>query len=550
MRRPRSRLHVSTFPFLAVLLCAMGSLLLLLFIMDRRAKIAAQHQVEETKAVRAARSKAEEDERLAQWEAARRKLEQALLAQHGDLAIQMKGVRSDADDANKRLQFIHAQHADLIKQLKGEAANISLLELQLVNQRGNLKEAAKKEQASKSELADAVKELAELELAFHALKELRKRGKDTYSVVPYRGKHGDSRTPIYVECQAEGVLFHPDQKLLGGIDFNALSLRSEIERCSGPLVTAKTSRDKKVGEAKAQPYILFLVRPDGIATYYKAQAALNGFALDFGYELVDQDWVLDFDGAPATKPAPTQMAKTNPLAKPVPPPIGVDSANPLLTPKQGGGGNSQPPWPPVGIGNPNPFLPPKQGGAPPNQGGGGNLPPPVGLRPPRVDTGIPGKLPSFVPVDKIAPPVPIASTGNAGAVKPPSGVADPPAGDRGPKLPPAVVSDPRPAPPVGRVIGNKDFVITIDCYADHVNVFPGGQMFRWKSADTKATDQAFVQAITSLIARRQASVREGEPPYRPVIRFQVSADGLRGYYHVYPLLEHLRIPMTRENVED
>jgi len=39
MRR-RHKLEVSTFPFLAVLLCAMGALILLLLIMDRRAKIA------------------------------------------------------------------------------------------------------------------------------------------------------------------------------------------------------------------------------------------------------------------------------------------------------------------------------------------------------------------------------------------------------------------------------------------------------------------------------------------------------------------------------
>ena len=40
MRRRRQTLHVSTFPFLAVLLCAMGSLILVLLVMDRRARLA------------------------------------------------------------------------------------------------------------------------------------------------------------------------------------------------------------------------------------------------------------------------------------------------------------------------------------------------------------------------------------------------------------------------------------------------------------------------------------------------------------------------------
>src|SRR6478672_6720685 len=47
MRRSRRKLEVNTFPFLAVLLCAMGSFILLLMIMDRRAKIAAQNKAQD-----------------------------------------------------------------------------------------------------------------------------------------------------------------------------------------------------------------------------------------------------------------------------------------------------------------------------------------------------------------------------------------------------------------------------------------------------------------------------------------------------------------------
>ena len=42
MRRRRQTLQVSTFPFLAVLLCTMGSLLLVLLAVDRKAKLAAR----------------------------------------------------------------------------------------------------------------------------------------------------------------------------------------------------------------------------------------------------------------------------------------------------------------------------------------------------------------------------------------------------------------------------------------------------------------------------------------------------------------------------
>jgi hypothetical protein len=58
------------------------------------------------------------------------------------------------------------------------------------------------------------------------------------------------------------------------------------------------------------------------------------------------------------------------------------------------------------------------------------------------------------------------------------------------------------------------------------------------------------KAVQQLIDRRQATVRPGDPPYRPMIRFRVRPDGLRAYYMAYPALEGLHVPMTRENLED
>ena len=48
------------------------------------------------------------------------------------------------------------------------------------------------------------------------------------------------------------------------------------------------------GDEPARPYLLMLVRPDGILTYYQVQSALADLKGDFGYEFVEADWVLDF----------------------------------------------------------------------------------------------------------------------------------------------------------------------------------------------------------------------------------------------------------------
>jgi hypothetical protein len=101
--------------------------------------------------------------------------------------------------------------------------------------------------------------------------------------------------------------------------------------------------------------------------------------------------------------------------------------------------------------------------------------------------------------------------------------------------------------PLGRIIGNRDFVIVITCTKDRAVIYPGGAEFRWPAQGSTATDQDLQRYVQQLIERRQASVRPGEPPYRPLVRFQVAPDGLRTYYSAYPPLEPLHVPMTREN---
>jgi hypothetical protein len=81
-------------------------------------------------------------------------------------------------------------------------------------------------------------------------------------------------------------------------------------------------------------------------------------------------------------------------------------------------------------------------------------------------------------------------------------------------------------------------------------VAAGGQ--RIALADLQPAPNAanpLLAAVQQLIARRQATVRPGEPPYRPMIRFRVWPDGWRSYYLAYPALEALHVPMARENLD-
>jgi hypothetical protein len=135
----------------------------------------------------------------------------------------------------------------------------------------------------------------------------------------------------------------------------------------------------------------------------------------------------------------------------------------------------------------------------------------------------------------------------------PHGVGQPQGGDEspGPSLGAGLLPErgakPAPAPPRPiRLLGNRDWVIPIECHADGAVLRGGGQKYPLSAL---TADGPLPQALRQMIARRQAGVRPGEPPYRPQVRFLIYPDGLRTYDLTFPLLQPLGIPMTRQNAE-
>ena len=126
----------------------------------------------------------------------------------------------------------------------------------------------------------------------------------SYAVVPYRGPHETQRRPIYVECRGDTIVLQPEGIVLTESDF------------SGPLgpgnplaAALRAAREHLLVEGgfdpneSGEPYPLLLVRPDGIAAYYAARSAMKSWASEFGYELVGEDWKLDF------QPPDSQLAR-------------------------------------------------------------------------------------------------------------------------------------------------------------------------------------------------------------------------------------------------
>jgi hypothetical protein len=713
MRRRRQALQVSTFPFLAVLLCAMGALILLLLVIDRRAKAVARAKALQTQQQIAAKRAREREQLNAELQRQRREREEEARRNERQLTEQVKSARQQNDKTRATIDKEERRYRELWQQLQALRGRLAQSERDVAEVETEAEKAGAAADSSRQERRRLTEQLAQLEAVLANLKEMREREKRTFSLVPYQGKRGQNRKPIYVECQGEAVVFHPDTKELRGFGLGESAIRREVEDRIARQRAGPEPPDK--GES---PYLFLLVRPEGISTYYLVQNALAGLKVEYGYEFVDADWVLDFSGK-GDLPAPWKHVAASPMRlvpkEPAPPPVAPGMGRATLA-----RGRVQPGMPAregeqgprifvfpglewylmekygndVGIGGIpgiGPFALAGAGrargdvsfaGAPDLVGGGGggsnlggpgggmdsrpgttgpvrgtSFMPPDGpsvqrdvLRPAGPGTPSPGfeatggrsaitaapnggPLPSSQmarPVAMAGPPPTAAAAGptaasndgqpvSSGMPRQESPPGAPPAGivtltpispggkvqlgQAGTPADPAIVPSPpggtggsaaSGAFPVGQGGGsglsggtpapasdvpstpllaptslpaaargmktipdplprrrylNRDWVIPVECQADGVLLIPGRVRFSSAAlAPTPGKEHPLAQAVRQLIVRRQATVAQGEPPYRPRILFQVRPEGLRSYYLAYPLLEGLRLPMARENV--
>src|SRR5262249_55877926 len=101
-----------------------------------------------------------------------------------------------------------------------------------------------------------------------------------------------------------------------------------------------------------------------------------------------------------------------------------------------------------------------------------------------------------------------------------------------------------------RLVSNRDWIIPVECKADGIELRTARLRYPTAALTRKANEEhPLARQLREIIARRQASVPAGEPPYRPMIRFQVRPDGQYSYYLAYPLLERLHLPMSRQELE-
>lgn len=284
-RRPGSpdSQGVSLFPFLAVLLCTMGALVLLLVIVARHAR--AQAEREAAAAAAEAREQTnKDDETLADLEAAR----ELVLYRIEKLKESRELAQREMADARLRLGHLE----DHARRLRDQLTHLQLV---LAELQGEGPEAGRHRTFLETELARVTAELAEAERRLAEARQEAARRKRSYAVVPYRGPNETLRRPIYLECRPDAVVLMPEGVELRGEDFEGpMGLGNPLAAMLRAVREYLLVRGGFDPAEQGEPYPLLLVRPGGIAAYYAARGAMNSWALDFGYELVGEDWELSY----------------------------------------------------------------------------------------------------------------------------------------------------------------------------------------------------------------------------------------------------------------
>jgi len=277
--------RIALFPFLAVLICTMGALLVLLVIMSQHAQAkATQERAQKTSEAEADADRTLEDLQMwiEQWKGMRANTEEDL----ADRRTKLSHIENHMRQLRARLDEIKAARTELAKNGIGETSQLDKLR--------------QEQQRVRAELAAAKQQLEELKQ--QAVKQV------SYAIIPYKGPHETLRRPIYIECRQDAVILQPEGIRLDERDFvpplgPANPLVSAIRAAS-----AHWQGLAAAGQDVGRPYPLLLVRPDGIEAYYAARSAMKRWETDFGYELVGDDWDLSFTPPDARLAASAQQA--------------------------------------------------------------------------------------------------------------------------------------------------------------------------------------------------------------------------------------------------
>jgi len=281
----RDGVSPSLFPFLAVLLCTMGAMVLILMLTVSGAQSTTHQLVSEI------------EEQVELEEAKIHLVKQGLTEKLEESRIQLEKKRLALQHLEQHIRELSDELEQLLKQVE-------------------LAEATKDPKSTND--TDRQRLISELEKQLaEAAEELQQKldqpdgDKPIFAIIPYDGPNGTHRRPIYLECTAKGLVIQPEGVLVPPSDLrppygpgNPLDAALRAIRAEFP---------SKNGSVTSNPYPLLIVRPSGIKHYMMARAAMSGWDDQFGYELVSEN--LDLAYPPSLPHLPQKIVQALEVAR-------------------------------------------------------------------------------------------------------------------------------------------------------------------------------------------------------------------------------------------
>ncbi|MFM7036956.1 MAG: hypothetical protein ACKO2L_04470 [Planctomycetaceae bacterium] len=312
MARRQPQLSVTLFPFLAVLVCAMGSLILLLLVMTRKIRedqqagrqpaeqpviaapvtppvpkfidrtAALQQLTQETAALETStRSQQQVVAQLRQEVAAQRSLVATRRAELSGLRATLadKATATPKDDnAAAELESLRAEERRL-------TALFSAAETALLDKRDALARAEDELRETELRLFEKSSALVALRQKAAQAEADAARSTGTETLLEFTNPTGTSRLPIVIDVTRHGYEVLPTGLKISAADMEQFPVRDN------PLLSAvyAAHRYRSSDSVVMEPYVLLLVRPGGSLPFYGAQRIFQEARIHYGYELLQAD---------------------------------------------------------------------------------------------------------------------------------------------------------------------------------------------------------------------------------------------------------------------
>ncbi len=274
-KRRGDQLAPALFPFMAVLLCTIGALVLILAITVTNSHASARAEAEMEFLV------VQDQQNLA-------------IAWSEELMVQREEIKNQIEKRRAELQHIEDHIARLNSELDSLQSKQSSLE-----ESNAAPHPDREAQLAQIEELKAEIEAKKEEIAAHREKLENKR--PAFAIVPYTGKNGTHRRPIYIECTSKGLILQPEGVVISTRDLFP-PVPSNPLAASMRLLRNKYEKADTLYGSSPPPYPLLLVRPDGVEAFHHARRALSSWEDQYGYELIDAEMELAFPlGVPGTK---------------------------------------------------------------------------------------------------------------------------------------------------------------------------------------------------------------------------------------------------------